>query len=75
MEKTMGRVLKADEVKLQGQYHLNITPASQQPAIAGQATSGSPQVRLVESNADYAVMEITCSCGAKTHVRCEYDKK
>jgi len=75
MEKTTGRILKSDKVQLQGQYHLNIAQDSQRPALAGRTVSGIPQVRIVENNADYAVLEITCSCGTKTHARCDYDMK
>ena len=72
MEKTAGRILKANEVKLQGQYHLNVTPTAQSPAIASRAIAGAPQVRIVENNADHAVIEITCPCGTQSHIRCDY---
>jgi hypothetical protein len=29
-------------------------------------------VRIAESNSEFAVLEITCSCGSKINVRCEY---
>ena len=69
MEKTADRILKAEQVKFQGQYHLDIAHSSQN-AKAG--ISGVPRARIVENSADYAVLEITCGCGAKTHVRCDY---
>jgi hypothetical protein len=72
MEKTAGRILKAEEVKLQGQYHLDIAQVSQNPAAGSKIVSGTPRVRIVENSADYAIMEITCSCGTITQVRCEY---
>jgi hypothetical protein len=72
MEKMAGRILKAEEVKLQGQYHLDIAQASQNPAAGSKIVSGISQVQIVENSDDYAVMKITCSCGTKTHVRCEY---
>ena len=72
MEKTAGRVLKANEVRLQGQYQLNVTQAAQSSVAAPKAISGTPQVRIVENNADHAVMEIICGCGMKTHIRCDY---
>jgi hypothetical protein len=31
------------------------------------------QARIVESNTDYAIIEVTCSCGLKTHIQCNYD--
>ncbi|MHC4748205.1 MAG: hypothetical protein ACYS18_12960, partial [Planctomycetota bacterium] len=35
-------------------------------------TSVQPQARILESRPDFAVIEITCSCGKKTNLRCEY---
>jgi len=33
--------------------------------------SGAEQVRIVERHDEYAVLEVTCSCGSKLYVRCE----
>lgn len=30
------------------------------------------QARVVESNSEYAIIEVTCSCGSKTHIQCNY---
>jgi hypothetical protein len=30
------------------------------------------QARVVESNTDYTVIEVVCSCGQKTHIQCNY---
>lgn len=72
MEKMAGRILKAEEVKLQGQYYLDAGGAPQNSASVSKTVSGTPQVRIVENNADYAIVEITCQCGDKTQVRCDY---
>lgn len=34
--------------------------------------AAQPRVRVVESNAEFVVLEVTCACGAVTHVRCDY---
>lgn len=75
MDKPMGRVLKAEDVKIEGKFHLDIGQPSNRPAAsagAGNAVSSSPQASIVEHHADFAVIEVTCGCGAKTRVRCEY---
>jgi hypothetical protein len=38
------------------------------PPTAGAAQ----QARIIESNAEYAVIEITCACGTKSHIQCNY---
>ncbi len=71
MGRTLGRILKADNVKLEGQVHLDVVQVPAGPK-GGNAVSATPQVRIVENHPEFAVMEITCFCGAKTHLRCEY---
>jgi hypothetical protein len=74
MDITTGRILKAKDVKLQGCFHLDIArPAN--PAGPARTASASPQVRIVETHTDFAVMEITCACGTQTRIRCEYGEK
>ena len=34
--------------------------------------SGPAQARIVESNSDYAIIEIQCGCGHKSFVQCNY---
>ena len=38
------------------------------PPTAGVAQ----QARIIESNAEYAIIEITCACGTKSHIQCNY---
>ena len=36
-------------------------------------TAGAPQqARIIESNAEYAVIELICACGTKSYVQCNY---
>jgi hypothetical protein len=72
------RVLKKDQIKVSGSVRL--TPEAAAPVrTAFSARAGSPQsgsapqsARIVESNSDYAVIEVICSCGKKNHVQCNY---
>jgi len=74
MEKTVGRILKGGDVKLEGQFHLDVAQANSAkggPKQTG-AVLASPQARMVENHPEYAVIEITCTCGAGIYLRCEY---
>ncbi len=72
------RVLKSDQVKVSGTVRL--TPGGAAPVrTAFSAQTDTPQAdvqpqsaRIVESNSEYAVIEIICSCGAKNHIQCNY---
>ncbi len=74
MPKTAGHILKSEDVKLEGQFHLDVAqggsaihgPKQNRPALS------APQVRIVKKHPEFAVLEVTCSCGLKTNLKCEY---
>jgi len=74
MDKVLGRILRSDEVKLEGRVQLHAKhprSAEGRPQDAN-AASAKQQVRILESHPEFAVIELTCRCGAKTYLRCEY---
>lgn len=72
MEKVAGRILKSNDVKLEGQFHLDIGQGNPGSANKRNVTSAPARVCIVENYPEFAVIEVTCGCGAKTHIRCEY---
>ncbi len=72
MESPAGRILKADHVELEGRFHLEVAQPQPGQAKTKDVTLAAPQVSIVESQPEFAVIEITCSCGTKTHLRCQY---
>jgi hypothetical protein len=71
MRRKVIRVLKKDKVKVGGSVQLE-SVAGGVESSSGPAGSAAQQARIVESNNEYAIIEITCSCGQKTHVQCNY---
>ena len=74
MEKTSGQILKGNCVKMEGQFRLG---TEQTPTGSGNIpnpTSTAAQASIVQNDAECAVVEVTCCCGTKTHIRCEYAK-
>jgi len=74
MMEASGRILRSDEVELDGQYQLGLlTDKSEvhRPERVA-AVARVPEARIVENNPGFAVMEVTCSCGAKVCVKCDY---
>jgi len=67
MQKAAGRILKSSEVKLEGQIRLDPRFRGDHDSIGAQAG-----VRIVESNPEFAVIEVVCCCGAKTYLKCQY---
>jgi hypothetical protein len=77
MMQTTNRVLKSDEVEINGKCHLDISRTvssaqSQQQGKAGSSANTPVKAKIIDNNSDYALIELTCSCGKKTLVRCEY---
>ena len=72
MEKTTGHILKGSDVKLQGQVRLDAAQVIPIAANGKSVTSTAPQVRIVENQPEFAVIEVTCNCGKKTYAKCEY---
>lgn len=72
MAKAAGYILKASEVKLEGSLCLDVTQnGAGRPRPAGTALV-TPQALIAENHPEFAVIEITCSCGTKLLLRCEY---
>lgn len=72
MKSTTGNVLKADHVKLEGQLQLDLVTAQPDIPKAQNAASAAPRARILENQPEFAIIEITCPCGTKTNLRCEY---
>jgi len=66
-------LLKADTVKM-AEQSVVIDPCASAAASAGGAAGDSTaqEARIVESNDEYAVIEIVCGCGGKSFVQCNF---
>ncbi len=71
MIQTLNRVLKSDEVELDGRCHLDIGPSVSQHNR--NAVPAATKIKLLDNNNEYVLIELLCSCGKKTIVRCEYN--
>ena len=63
------RVIKPHEMEMNGTAH--IEPAAAMVASSGIADAVQ-QARIIESNDSHAILELTCSCGCKSRVQCNY---
>ena len=68
----MRRILKADEVAMEGPLQLSIAPGAAPCGPHPATTAATPSVRVAQDHAEYAVIEVTCSCGRTTYIRCDY---
>ena len=67
-------IIKKDKIKLSGT--VRVTPGERNAfvrlTISRTVPPGPVQARVVESSRDYAIIEVVCSCGCKTHIQCQY---
>jgi hypothetical protein len=72
MMQTINRVLKSDEVEIDGRCNLDIgrCVSSAQPGKI--SSSAAAKARILDNTSEYALIELVCSCGRKTLVRCDY---
>lgn len=70
----MQRVLKADEVAMEGPLQLSIAPAATHGGQNHKLSSAvaTPSARVAQDHAEYAIIEVTCACGRTTRIRCDY---
>lgn len=70
------QVLKHHQVEVTGS--VSLLPGTRMPVggalprAAGPACGLPQQARIVESNSEYAIIEVVCSCGGKSHIQCNY---
>ncbi|MHC4436033.1 MAG: hypothetical protein ACYS3S_01640 [Planctomycetota bacterium] len=73
MIRAAGRIIKCKNVKLEGQFLLDVTNTGLDSTRPQAAASSTPQVRVLENHPQYAVIEVTCGCGTKMSLKCDYD--
>lgn len=75
MTSVSGHILKGENIKVEGQFRLNLEKPAPNSVDQKNNTHNTAQAKIVETNPEFAILEITCSCGTKTHVRCEYNNE
>lgn len=71
MEKTVKRILRSSDVELKGQIRLDAM-TQQNQTVRQNTTASSPAAKIIENAPDFAIIELTCSCGMKTQIKCQY---
>jgi hypothetical protein len=72
MTRVTGYVLKSSNVEVKGKFKLELMQTTAAPLKDSKRSLAAPQVRIVEKHAEFAVIEVTCSCGDKISLRCKY---
>jgi len=72
MERNTERVLKSSDVEVSGRIQLPGITTGPEPSARSVQSSFPVIATIVENNPDFALIEVACSCGRKTRVKCEY---
>jgi len=62
------RVIRSDEVKLAGRRRIGRDAQTDAP----RQVPASARARIFAEDASGATLEVVCSCGKRTYVRCDY---
>ena len=70
------KILKAEQVVINGSVRLEIgggAPVRTEPSAQAGTFADVPQeARIIERNNEYVIIEVTCGCGRKSHVQCNF---
>ena len=73
MGKPGNNILKSQDIKLEGSFVIKPARTAAVPANTPVPNANiKPQVGIVENQQEFAVIEVTCSCGTKTRIKCNY---
>ena len=66
-------VIKANDVKMSGTVTLSTGGQTRTATVpVHQNSQQRPHVTIVESNEQFAVIQVNCGCGEKIHIKCDY---
>lgn len=74
MSRRIVTVLKSAQVLVSGSVRLEPgdVAAPVRTTASAQTDAHPQQARIIESNDEYAVIEVICGCGGKSHIQCNY---
>jgi hypothetical protein len=78
MQGTTGRILRSQDVKLEGRLQLELNQGKTSannyhtPTHNGNTTKVPLEVTIVENDPDFTILRIICSCGQQAYIRCEH---
>jgi hypothetical protein len=65
----MAHIIRGADVQLEDPYVLDLTKVHGEDGPLGDTPD---RVRVVESDPQYTLLEVTCGCGQKTYMRCDH---
>ncbi|MCE5186610.1 MAG: hypothetical protein LLF76_10845 [Planctomycetaceae bacterium] len=66
------KLIKRSDVEVSGSTHLPESAGARKTVRPPATACAAQQARIIESNSEYAILEVCCSCGAKSHIQCNY---
>ena len=73
MKQTTGRILKSNQVNVEGKCQLGLSHAVHSSHENINNTLQEPKVRIIENNEGYVVIQVICSCGEQINLKADYN--
>lgn len=74
MKQSTGKILKSDQVNIDGKYKLEFSHGNHCSPVSMNTTLRKPQVKIIENNEGYVVIQVICSCGQQINLKGEYNR-
>ena len=72
MSDSTATVIRRNDTAMEDPFHFQIEQCAQPSQPGHTPPVATPQVRIAENTGEHVVLEITCCCGTKSYVKCEY---
>jgi len=73
MKQTTGRILKSNQIHVEGKCQLGLSQAGHSSHENMNTTLQEPKVRIIENNEGYVVIQVICSCGEQINLKADYN--
>lgn len=72
MTVTQSRILKNDSITVKGTHKISHKTSHSSADAAAPANKGEPKAEIIQKEPAFAIIEVTCNCGKKIQLRCDY---
>jgi hypothetical protein len=72
MSVTQSRILKNDSITVKGTHKISHKASTPAAGAGTAANKTQPKAEIIQKEPDFAIIEVTCGCGQKVQLRCDY---
>jgi hypothetical protein len=70
-----GYIIKNKDVNTKGSVKLELPQLSSSPSPPTQRNTCPAEAKVIKTTNSFAIIEVTCSCGRKVQLKCQYEQQ